>query len=111
MLVRIKTVKAQKVRHAFGLSDGSSRGENGNDGTSDLDVLRASEGFECKLGEIRTEADLAEIEQDYEAAMLVLSDALHEFIAANSPAPTPLRQRIQDLTELRNQPGGTPSDD
>lgn len=58
MLVRIKTVKAQEVRHAFGLSDGSSRGENGNDGTSDLDVLRASEGFECKLGEIRAKADL-----------------------------------------------------
>ena len=58
MFVLIKTVKAQEVRHAFGLSDGSSRGENGNDGTPNLNVLRASEGFECKLGEIRAEADL-----------------------------------------------------
>ena len=29
-------------------------------------------------------ADLAEIEQDYETAVLVLSDALHEFIAATA---------------------------
>ena len=58
MLVLIKTVKAEQVRHAFGLSDGASRGENGNDGTPDLDVLRPAEGFECKLGEIRAEADL-----------------------------------------------------
>ena len=76
-----------------------------------LDLAKGLESLSGQLVARWGLADLAEIEQDYEAAMLVLSDALHEFIAANNPAPTPLRQRIQDLTELRNQPGGTPSDD
>jgi tetratricopeptide (TPR) repeat protein len=49
-------------------------------------------------------ADLAEIQQDYETAMLVLSDALHEFIGSDVPAPAQLRQRIHDLTQLMNQP-------
>jgi len=49
-------------------------------------------------------ADIAEIQQDYETAMLMLSDALHEFLAVNVPAPAPLRQRIHDLTELQNAP-------
>ena len=51
-------------------------------------------------------ADLAEIQQDYETAMLLLSDAMHAFIAADIPAPAQLRQRIQDLTELKDQPQG-----
>ncbi|MDA0925941.1 MAG: hypothetical protein O3C36_04790 [archaeon] len=50
-------------------------------------------------------ADIAEIQQDYETAMLVLSDSLHEFLAVDIPAPAQLRQRIHDLTELRNTPG------
>ena len=49
-------------------------------------------------------ADIAEIQQDFETAMLVLSDALHDFIAVDAPAPAQLRQRIQDLTVLNNQP-------
>ena len=51
-------------------------------------------------------ADLAEIEEDYENAMLVLSECLHEFIAADVAAPAPLRQRIKDLTDLQHQPTG-----
>ena len=51
-------------------------------------------------------ADLSEIEEDYETAMLVLSDCLHAFIAADVAAPAPLRQRIKDLTDLQNQPSG-----
>ena len=54
-------------------------------------------------------ADLAEIQQDYETAMLVLSDSLHEFIAADVPAPAQLRQRIKDLTELKDQPSDNAS--
>ena len=50
-------------------------------------------------------ADIAEIQHDYETAMLVLSDSLHEFLAVDIPAPAQLRQRIHDLTELRNTPG------
>ena len=69
-----------------------------------LDLAKGMESLSGQLVARWGMADLAEIEQDYETAMLVLSDALHEFIAANSPAPAPLRQRIHDLTELRNQP-------
>lgn len=49
-------------------------------------------------------ADLAEIREDYQTAMLVLSDALHEFIALDVPAPAQLRQRISDLTDIKGQP-------
>ncbi len=51
-------------------------------------------------------ADIAEIEEDYETAMLQLSDCLHTFINAGVPAPHPLRQRIVDLTEFNNKPAG-----
>lgn len=54
-------------------------------------------------------ADLAEIREDFETAMLVLSDSLHEFIAEDAAAPPQLRQRISDLTDLKNQP--QPSED
>lgn len=54
-------------------------------------------------------ADLAEIREDYETAMLVLSDSLHDFIAVDAAAPAQLRQRISDLTDLKNQP--QPSED
>lgn len=49
-------------------------------------------------------ADLAEIREDYQAAMLVLSDALHEFIGEDLAAPAQLKQRINDLTNLKDQP-------
>lgn len=49
-------------------------------------------------------ADLAEIREDYQAAMLVLSDALHEFIGEDLAAPAQLKQRINDLTNLKDKP-------
>ncbi|MFZ8905942.1 MAG: hypothetical protein ACO2Y2_01140 [Poseidonia sp.] len=74
-----------------------------------LDLAKSMEILSGQLVARWGLADLAEIEQDYETAMVVLSDALHEFIAANTPAPVPLRQRIHDLTELRNKPAeGSP---
>ena len=45
-------------------------------------------------------ADLAEIAEDYSTAMLHLSDVVHAFMAAGLPAPEPLRERIQALTNL-----------
>tara|TARA_B100001287_G_C22644942_1_gene512180 strand:+ start:571 stop:1419 length:849 start_codon:yes stop_codon:yes gene_type:complete len=69
-----------------------------------LDLAKQLESLSGQLVARWGLADLAEIEQDYETAMLVLSDSLHEFIALNAPAPAPLRQRIKDLTDLRNEP-------
>lgn len=47
-------------------------------------------------------ADLAEIMEDWESAMLQLSDTLHAFLNANIPAPEEVRIRIGKLTELMN---------
>ena len=49
-------------------------------------------------------ADLAEINEDYETAMLQLSDLLHSFVQVNIPAPPQVRQRIQALTDIQDQP-------
>ena len=46
-------------------------------------------------------ADLAEIAEDYQSAMLVLSDCLHAYMAENQPTPAAVKQRIQDLTALK----------
>jgi len=47
-------------------------------------------------------ADLAEIMEDWESAMLHLSDTLHSFLNANIPAPEEVRIRIGKLTEIIN---------
>ena len=47
-------------------------------------------------------ADIAEIEEDYETAMLQLSDCLHAFINAGLPTPIAVRQRIEALTSFNN---------
>ena len=47
-------------------------------------------------------ADIAEIAEDYQTAMLHLSDCLHSFIALGVPAPPQIRQRIEALTNLGN---------
>ncbi len=47
-------------------------------------------------------ADIAEIAEDYETAMLQLSDCLHTFINAGLPTPLAVRQRIEDLADFNN---------
>ena len=46
-------------------------------------------------------ADIAEIEEDYETAMLQLSDCLHAFINAGLPTPLAVRERIEALTSFK----------
>jgi tetratricopeptide (TPR) repeat protein len=72
--------------------------------TQSLEHAQALESLSGQLVARWGLADIAEIQQDYETAMLMLSEALHEFLAVNIPAPAPLRQRIHDLTELQNTP-------
>ena len=51
-------------------------------------------------------ADIAEISEDYQTAMLLLSDCLHAFIALGIPAPPQVRDRIEALANI-----GQPSAD
>jgi tetratricopeptide (TPR) repeat protein len=50
-------------------------------------------------------ADIAEIEEDYETAMLQLSDCLHAFINVGLPTPIAVRQRIELLMKLKDEEG------
>ena len=59
MLVFIQTVQTQHVGHAFSLSDGSARSEDGDHGTPNFDVGRAPKRFHSQLWEIGAQADLA----------------------------------------------------
>ncbi|MBQ71119.1 MAG: hypothetical protein CMA65_06510 [Euryarchaeota archaeon] len=52
-------------------------------------------------------ADLAEIGEDYETAMLVLSDLLHAYMAEDIPAPQQVKVRIEALTQLKRAPKGS----
>tara|TARA_X000001036_G_scaffold109020_1_gene102151 strand:- start:2883 stop:3734 length:852 start_codon:yes stop_codon:yes gene_type:complete len=52
-------------------------------------------------------ADLAEIGEDYETAMLVLSDLLHVYMAEDIPAPQQVKVRIEALTQLKRAPKGS----
>ena len=45
-------------------------------------------------------ADIAEINEDYETAMLHLSDCLHSFLHVGLPTPLAVRQRIEDLADF-----------
>ena len=49
-------------------------------------------------------ADLAEIGEDYQTAMLLLSDCLHSFIALGITAPPQIRDRIEALANLEQPP-------
>ena len=53
-------------------------------------------------------ADIAEIEEDYQSAMLQLSDCLHAFLNAGLPTPIAVRQRIEALTDFNNDPKNQP---
>ena len=53
-------------------------------------------------------ADIAEIEEDYQSAMLQLSDCLHAFLNAGLPTPIAVRQRIEALTDFNNDPKNHP---
>ena len=45
-------------------------------------------------------ADIAEINEDYETAMLHVSDCLHSFLHVGLPTPLAVRQRIEDLADF-----------
>ena len=47
-------------------------------------------------------ADLCEIQSDYRAAMIHLSDCLHSFIAFGIQPPVQIRERLEALTNLEN---------
>jgi tetratricopeptide (TPR) repeat protein len=47
-------------------------------------------------------ADLCEIQSDYKAAMIHLSDCLHSFIAFGIQPPVQIRERLEALTNLEN---------
>ena len=49
-------------------------------------------------------ADIAEISEDYQTAMLLLSDCLHSFIALGITAPPQVRDRIEALANLEQPP-------
>ena len=47
-------------------------------------------------------ADIAEIAEDYETAMLQLSDCLHSFLNVGLQSPVAVRQRIEDLANFNS---------
>lgn len=68
-----------------------------------LDLALALEDLSGQLVARWGLADIAEIEEDYETAMLQLSDCLHAFINAGLPTPIAVRQRIEALTSFNNE--------
>ena len=49
-------------------------------------------------------ADIAEISEDYQTAMILLSDCLHSFIAIGITEPPKVRDRIEALTNIQQPP-------
>jgi tetratricopeptide (TPR) repeat protein len=70
--------------------------------TQSLELAVALEDLSGQLVARWGLADIAEIEEDYETAMLQLSDCLHAFINAGLPTPIAVRQRIEALTNFKN---------
>lgn len=72
--------------------------------TQSLDLAVGLEDLSGQLVARWGLADIAEIEEDYETAMLQLSDCLHAFINAGLPTPIAVRTRIEALTDFNNSP-------
>ena len=72
--------------------------------TQSLDLAVGLEDLSGQLVARWGLADIAEIEEDYETAMLQLSDCLHAFINAGLPTPIAVRQRIEALTDFKKSP-------
>jgi tetratricopeptide (TPR) repeat protein len=70
--------------------------------TQSLDLAVVLEDLSGQLVARWGLADIAEIEEDYETAMLQLSDCLHAFINAGLPTPIAVRQRIEALTDFNS---------
>ena len=70
--------------------------------TQSLELAVALEDLSGQLVARWGLADIAEIEEDYETAMLQLSDCLHAFINAGLPTPIAVRQRIEALTDFNS---------
>lgn len=70
--------------------------------TQSLELAVALEDLSGQLVSRWGLADIAEIEEDYETAMLQLSDCLHAFINAGLPTPIAVRQRIEALTDFNS---------
>ena len=74
-----------------------------------LELAAELEGLSGQLVARWGLADIAEISEDYETAMLQLSDCLHTFINAGLPTPVAVRQRIEDLADFNNSNSATES--
>lgn len=78
--------------------------------TESLEMAKKLEDLSGQLVAYWGLADLCEIEEDYESAMIHLSDCLHGFLEQNLPAPTQVRARINALADIQDNPTATKDD-
>jgi hypothetical protein len=72
--------------------------------TESLEIAKRLENLSGQLVAYWGLADLCEINEDYESAMLHLSDCLHAFLEQNLPAPSQVRIRINALADIQDNP-------
>ena len=72
--------------------------------TESLEIAKRLEDLSGQLVAYWGLADLCEINEDYESAMIHLSDCLHAFLEQNLPAPTQVRIRINALADIQDNP-------